>query len=98
MLITQRPDARTVDGTIRDNLPCRIAMRVLTPDASDVILGRGNASCGHDASQITTRGVGIVHLDGQLEPRAFRSHYLPAPVLRATQRRAAELREEDRRA
>jgi S-DNA-T family DNA segregation ATPase FtsK/SpoIIIE len=92
ILLTQRPDARTVDGTVRDNLPCRVAMRVLTPDASDVILGRGNASCGHDASQITTRGVGIVHLDGQLEPRLFRSHYLPATVLRDAQHRAAQLR------
>lgn len=91
-LLTQRPDAKTVDGTVRDNLPCRIAMRVLTPDASDVILGRGNASCGYDASQITTRGVGIVHLDGQLEPRLFRSHYLPATVLQEAQHRAAQRR------
>jgi S-DNA-T family DNA segregation ATPase FtsK/SpoIIIE len=96
VLLTQRPDAKTVDGTIRDNLPCRIAMRVLTPDASDVILGRGHASNGYDASQITTRGVGILHLDGQLEPRPFRSHYLPADVLRSAQLRAAELRERPR--
>jgi len=92
ILLTQRPDAKTVDGTVRDNLPCRVAMRVLTPDASDVILGRGNASCGHDASQITTRGVGIVHIDGQLEPRLFRSHYLPTDVLQQTQQRAARAR------
>jgi DNA segregation ATPase FtsK/SpoIIIE, S-DNA-T family len=98
MLITQRPDARTVDGTIRDNLPCRVAMRVLTPDASDVILGRGNASCGYDASQITTRGVGILHLDGQLEPRPFRSHYLAGHVLREAQRCATQVRQEAERA
>jgi FtsK/SpoIIIE family len=91
--LTQRPDAKTVDGTIRDNLPCRIAMRVLTTDASDVILGRGNASNGHDASKLTTVGVGILHLDGQFEPRRFRSHYLPADVLRDAQCRAAQLRE-----
>jgi hypothetical protein len=73
-------------------------MRVLTPDASDVILGRGNASCGYDASQITTRGVGILHLDGQLEPRPFRSHYLAGHVLREAQRCATQVRQEAERA
>lgn len=43
VLATQHPDVKTISGTIKANLPSRIAFKVVTPIDSGVILGKGGA-------------------------------------------------------
>lgn len=43
LLATQRPDAKTLDGQLRDNLPVKIALRVDSRSASEIILKEGGA-------------------------------------------------------
>jgi S-DNA-T family DNA segregation ATPase FtsK/SpoIIIE len=43
IVATQRPDAQTVTGAIRTNLPCRVALRVRTAAESGIILGQKGA-------------------------------------------------------
>ena len=74
---TQKPDADSVPSGIRDILSIRWAMRCLTPQASDTILGQGYAAAGHNAQDIvkSQRGVGI-YMDGEgAEPDLTRGHY-----------------------
>ena len=74
---TQKPDSDSVPTGIRDILSIRWAMRCLTPQASDTILGQGYAAAGHNAQDIlkSQRGVGI-YMDGEgAEPELTRGHY-----------------------
>ncbi|MDX3343719.1 FtsK/SpoIIIE domain-containing protein [Streptomyces sp. ME02-6979.5a] len=74
---TQKPDADSVPSGIRDILSIRWAMRCLTPQASDTILGQGYAAAGHNAQDIlkSQRGVGI-YMDGEgAEPELTRGYY-----------------------
>lgn len=43
VLATQRPDVKTITGTIKANLPCRMAFKVVTQFDSNTILGYGGA-------------------------------------------------------
>lgn len=43
VLATQRPDVKTITGTIKANLPCRMAFKVVTQVDSNTIIGRGGA-------------------------------------------------------
>lgn len=43
VLATQRPDVKTITGTIKTNLPCRIAFKVSSPQDSITILSGGGA-------------------------------------------------------
>ncbi len=43
VLATQRPDVKTITGTIKANLPCRIALKVISNFDSSTILGHGGA-------------------------------------------------------
>ncbi|MFJ4091217.1 FtsK/SpoIIIE domain-containing protein [Kitasatospora sp. NPDC089913] len=59
-LATQYPEAEIVTPRLRGNLAARMAMRVESPGASNVILGDGMVGQGYDASKIpiekTSRG------------------------------------------
>jgi S-DNA-T family DNA segregation ATPase FtsK/SpoIIIE len=59
-LATQYPDADIVTTRLRGNILARMAMRVESPSASNVILGDGMVGQGYDASKIpplkTSRG------------------------------------------
>ncbi len=59
-LATQYPEAEIVPPRLRGNLSARMAMRVESPGASNVILGDGMVGQGYDASKIpiekTSRG------------------------------------------
>ncbi|MEU1419216.1 FtsK/SpoIIIE domain-containing protein [Kitasatospora sp. NPDC005751] len=61
-LATQYPEAEIVTPRLRGNLAARMAMRVESPGASNVILGDGMVGQGYDASKIpiekTSRGRG----------------------------------------
>ncbi|MFF8954084.1 FtsK/SpoIIIE domain-containing protein [Streptomyces sp. NPDC014940] len=93
---TQKPDSDSVPTGIRDILSIRWAMRCLTPEASDTILGRGYASAGHNAQEIlkSQRGVGI-YMDGEgAEPDLTRSYYYDDDEVGVILERAYKLRAE----
>lgn len=74
---TQKPDSEAVPTGIRDILSIRWAMRCLTPEASDTILGKGRASAGYNAQGIikSQRGVGYFMSGETAEPELVRGHY-----------------------
>ena len=43
VLATQRPDVKTITGTIKANLPCRMALKVSSPADSTTIINGGGA-------------------------------------------------------
>ncbi|MGC5534254.1 FtsK/SpoIIIE domain-containing protein [Streptomyces sp. SR-10] len=91
---TQKPDADSVPSGIRDILSIRWAMRCLTPQASDTILGQGYAAAGHNAQDIlkSQRGVGI-YMDGEgAEPELTRGYYYDDDEVDLILGRAYELR------
>ncbi|MEW2070032.1 hypothetical protein [Streptomyces sp. NPDC007346] len=91
---TQKPDADSVPSGIRDILSIRWAMRCLTPQASDTILGQGYAAAGHNAQDIlkSQRGVGI-YMDGEgAEPELTRGYYYDDDEVALILGRAFELR------
>lgn len=93
---TQKPDSDSVPTGIRDILSIRWAMRCLTPQASDTILGQGYASAGHSAQDIlkSQRGVGI-YMDGEgAEPELVRGHYYDDDEVALLLERAYALRQE----
>ncbi|WP_461712366.1 FtsK/SpoIIIE domain-containing protein [Streptomyces sp. DSM 41013] len=93
---TQKPDSDSVPTGIRDILSIRWAMRCLTPQASDTILGQGYASAGHNAQDIlkSQRGVGI-YMDGEgAEPDLTLSYYYDDDEVELILDRAYKLRAE----
>ncbi|MEU0160194.1 hypothetical protein ABZ154_15470 [Streptomyces sp. NPDC006261] len=91
---TQKPDADSVPSGIRDILSIRWAMRCLTPQASDTILGQGYAAAGHNAQDIlkSQRGVGI-YMDGEgAEPELTRGYYYDDDEVALILERAFDLR------
>jgi S-DNA-T family DNA segregation ATPase FtsK/SpoIIIE len=91
---TQKPDSDSVPTGIRDILSIRWAMRCLTPQASDTILGQGYAAAGHNAQDIlkSQRGVGI-YMDGEgAEPELTRGHYYDDDEVELLLKRAYALR------
>ncbi|MGY4902550.1 hypothetical protein [Streptomyces sp. 900116325] len=91
---TQKPDSDSVPTGIRDILSIRWAMRCLTPQASDTILGQGYAAAGHSAQDIlkSQRGVGI-YMDGEgAEPELTRGYYYDDDEVALLLDRAAVLR------
>jgi S-DNA-T family DNA segregation ATPase FtsK/SpoIIIE len=93
---TQKPDGDSVPTGIRDILSIRWAMRCMTPEASDTILGKGYAAAGHNAQRIlkSQRGVGILMSGESAEPELARAHYYDDDEVAAILRRAHALREE----
>jgi S-DNA-T family DNA segregation ATPase FtsK/SpoIIIE len=93
---TQKPDSDSVPTGIRDILSIRWAMRCLTPQASDTVLGQGYAAAGHNAQDIlkSQRGVGI-YMDGEgAEPDLTLSYYYDDDEVEVIIERAYALRAE----
>lgn len=74
---TQKPMADVVPTWLRHNFASRWAMRCPDPDSSDVVLGRGWANKGYDASMIDqgSKGVGYLLTEGET-PVRLRSYFL----------------------
>jgi S-DNA-T family DNA segregation ATPase FtsK/SpoIIIE len=93
---TQKPDGDSVPTGIRDILSIRWAMRCMTPQASDTILGQTYAAAGYNAQEIlkSQRGVGI-YLDGEgAEPELTRSYFYEDDEVAVILERAYALRAE----
>jgi S-DNA-T family DNA segregation ATPase FtsK/SpoIIIE len=93
---TQKPDGDSVPTGIRDILSIRWAMRCLTPQASDTVLGQGYAASGHNAQTIlkSQRGVGILMSGEAAEPELVIGHYYDDDQVAVILRRAHALRQQ----
>jgi hypothetical protein len=90
---TQKPAHDIIPTALRDLFGFRWALRCMTPQASDTVLGAGWAGLGYSASDIDAaqRGVGwLLHEGG--EPLRLRCHYLDDDQLAELAQRAEGLR------
>lgn len=99
VLATQKPDAQTLPDDLRGQIGTRFALRVMTYQASDTILGAGSYSAGLNASKIeeTHLGVGILRGAGDegsagSAGQTVRTHICDIPTLRKIVARGRELR------
>jgi hypothetical protein len=92
-LATQKPSGDTIPTKVRDLCQVRWAFRCSTRDASDTILGAGQATAGYSAATIDAAypGVGFLLAEGG-RPRRLRTFYLPDEALYALAARAERLR------
>jgi hypothetical protein len=90
---TQKPAAEVIPTSLRDLFGFRWALRCLTPQASDTVLGQGWASLGHTASAVDAadRGVGLLLSEGGT-PVRLRACWLDDDQLAALAARAEALR------
>ncbi|MFF3256503.1 DNA translocase FtsK [Actinacidiphila glaucinigra] len=90
---TQRPSSDVVKTSLRDLLSIRWALRCTTPQASNTILGDGQAGRGFSASSIDAamRGAGFLYSEGS-NPLMLRSYSLEDEESEAIAKLATELR------
>ncbi len=90
---TQKPAAEVIPTSLRDLFGFRWALRCLTPQASDTVLGQGWASLGYSASGVDAadRGVGLLLAEGGT-PVRLRACWLDDDQLATLARRAEALR------
>lgn len=96
---TQKPDGKTIPTKIRDNIGTRFALKVMTIQSSEVVLGAGTREAGLDASkfQRSHKGVGILlgADDGELADagaQTVRTHLADLPVVSTICERGRDLR------
>ncbi|AXX28497.1 cell division protein FtsK [Actinosynnema pretiosum subsp. pretiosum] len=102
ILATQKPDAQVIPDGLRGQLGTRFALKVMTYQASETILGAGTYRAGMDASKLLTshKGVGLLlGADGETELSAgdavtVRTHLLHIAAIRAACERGRALREQ----
>lgn len=102
VLATQKPDAQVIPDRLRGQLGTRFALKVMTYQASETILGAGTYKAGMDASKLLTshKGVGLLlGADGETELSAgdavtVRTHLLHIAQVRAACARGRALREQ----
>jgi S-DNA-T family DNA segregation ATPase FtsK/SpoIIIE len=99
VLATQKPDAQTLPDDLRGQIGTRFALRVMTYQASDTILGAGSYSAGLDASKIEEQHLGVGILRGAGDEgsagsagQTVRTHICDIPTLRKIVARGRELR------
>jgi hypothetical protein len=90
---TQKPAAEVLPTSLRDLFGFRWALRCLTPQASDTVLGQGWASLGYTASAVDAadRGVGLLLSEGGT-PVRLRACWLDDDQLHVLAARAEALR------
>jgi hypothetical protein len=90
---TQKPAAEVIPTSLRDLFGFRWALRCLTPQASDTVLGQGWASLGYSASGVdgADRGVGLLLAEGGV-PVRLRACWLDDDQLATLAARAEALR------
>lgn len=100
VLATQKPDAQEIPDRLRGQLGTRFALKVMTYQASETILGAGTYRAGMDASKLLTshKGVGLLlGADGETELSAgdavtVRTHLLHIAAIRGVRTRPGAAR------
>lgn len=98
LLATQKPDSTVLPTELRDVLGTRFALKTMTWQASDTILGAGSYKAGLDASKFlrSHKGVGILlgadDESATEEPITVRTYLLDAVGARAVCERGRQLR------
>lgn len=99
-LATQKPDSEAIPAKLRDNAGTRLAMKTMTYQASNMILGPSASKAGYDSSKLMTshKGVGLLFgSDGETDLDAgeiatVRSDMLTIAEIRAACERGREAR------
>jgi S-DNA-T family DNA segregation ATPase FtsK/SpoIIIE len=100
VLATQKPDAQTIPDKLRGQIGTRFALKVMTWQASETILGAGTYKAGMDASKLLEahKGVGLLlGADGETalsagEAVTVRTYKLEIADVRRACQRGRELR------
>ena len=98
-LATQKPDGRAVPTDLRDNIGTRFALKTMTWQSSEAVLGAGSYTAGYDSSRLQRahKGVGILlgaDDSGAVEEAlTVRTNRVPTAEVEAVIARARALRE-----
>ncbi|WP_326561679.1 cell division protein FtsK [Micromonospora sp. NBC_01796] len=99
LLATQKPDGKAVPTDLRDNIGTRFALKTMTWQSSEAVLGAGSYTAGYDSSrfQRAHKGVGILlgaDDSGSVEEAVtVRTNLAAAKDVETVVTRARELRE-----
>jgi S-DNA-T family DNA segregation ATPase FtsK/SpoIIIE len=99
VLATQKPDAESLPSGIRDNVNTRFALKVMTPQASDMVLGGGMSKAGYRAHAFTADDLGVGFLRGRrpdsstADAEVVKAFYVDQPGAELVAARARVLRE-----
>jgi len=97
IIATQKPDKDSLPTGIRDNVGTRFGMRVLTPQASDMVLGGGMSVSGFRAHLFTRADLGVGYLVGaaaHTDAEVVKTYYVDGPGAELVVTRARALRED----
>ncbi|MFH9671250.1 FtsK/SpoIIIE domain-containing protein [Streptomyces sp. NPDC017405] len=91
---SQRPDAESVPPKLREIITIRYSTQVVDRTSSDMVLGKGKAAQGADASVLSEdhKGVGVL-VTGPASYVTVRADYLDGPAFAALCRKGRTLRE-----
>jgi len=80
-LASQRPDSDSVPTKLREIISVRFSVRCVDKASSDMVLGKGKASIGADASLLSAehKGVGVL-VTGPAEFDTVRTDYIDLPA------------------
>jgi S-DNA-T family DNA segregation ATPase FtsK/SpoIIIE len=86
VVVAALQDPRKEVLPFRDLFPTRIALALVEPEQTDLVLGRGARQRGADCSRIslTTPGIGWVWCDGENEPTRVRAGWVTDADIAAT--------------
>ncbi|MFH8617893.1 FtsK/SpoIIIE domain-containing protein [Streptomyces sp. NPDC017979] len=92
---SQRPDAESVPPKLREIITIRYSTQVVDRTSSDMVLGKGKAAQGADASVLSEehKGVGVL-VTGPASYVTVRADYLDGPTFAALCRKGRALREQ----
>lgn len=92
-LASQRPDAESVPTKLREMISIRFSVRCVDKNSSDMVLGKGKAAIGADASLLSAehKGVGVL-VTGPAEFDTVRTDYIDLPAFSVICERGRALR------
>nr|EIF90663.1 cell division protein FtsK [Streptomyces tsukubensis NRRL18488] len=92
---SQRPDAESVPAKLREIITIRYSTQVVDRTSSDMVLGKGKAAQGADASVLSEehKGTGVL-VTGPASYVTVRADYLDGPAFAAVCRKGRALREQ----
>ncbi|MER7954744.1 cell division protein FtsK [Streptomyces sp. NPDC096030] len=92
---SQRPDAESVPTKLREIITIRYSTQVVDRASSDMVLGKGKAAQGADASVLSEEHMGVgVLVTGPASYVTVRADYLDGPAFAALCRKGRTLREQ----